>query len=95
MSTEIRIPGYLKEEVWKKYAGNRFKRKCWVDWCHYEMTVFDYQVTHNILPRDGGKTELENLRPICVQCKVCIGNTCGVREWSQYGNPSWTGGCLG
>ena len=35
------IPIKLKEEVWLNHFGKVYEHKCFIDWCHNEITVFN------------------------------------------------------
>ena len=81
------IPRALREQVWLTYAGEAYKHKCLVPWCQNVMTVFDFHVGHNIPESQGGKTELQNLRPICSRCNLSMGAQYSITEWSQLSKP--------
>lgn len=68
----------LKREVWKTWNGNNIEGKCFC--C--KDTLFDHNFVggHKAPRRDGGKTELNNLRPICSTCN----NEMGQREMYQW-----------
>jgi len=81
------IPKALREQVWLTYAGRRYDSKCHVPWCQNRMTVFDFQVGHDVPESHGGATELFNLRPICSRCNQSMGSQFTIRQWSALSRP--------
>ena len=79
------IPKALREQVWIKYFGKNYKHKCYIKWCKNDITVFDFQVGHNIPESKGGETVLENLRPICSRCNSSMSNNYTIDEWNKLG----------
>jgi 5-methylcytosine-specific restriction endonuclease McrA len=77
------IPAALREQVWIVKMGKVFEGKCPVTWCQNKITVFDFQSGHNIPESKGGKTDLDNLIPICSRCNLSMGNEYSIDEWSQ------------
>lgn len=75
------IPKALREQVWIKTMGFRFKGKCPTTWCRNEITVFDFQSGHNVPESKGGATAIDNLVPICSRCNLSMGNTYTFNEW--------------
>ena len=41
MKKKKAIPKALREQVWRKYIGEKFKNKCHISWCKNTITVFD------------------------------------------------------
>ena len=78
-----KIPLAVKQNVWVTNFGEVYKHKCYVDWCHRVMTVFEFEVGHNIPESKGGTLDLNNLRPICHQCNIGMGNQYTIDEWSD------------
>ena len=78
-----KITGALREAVWIKKMGRVFEAKCPVVWCPNKITVFDFQSGHNIPESKGGKTNIDNLLPICARCNVCMGDRYTIDEWSS------------
>ena len=62
------IPKAIREQVWLQYFGKCYQHKCFVSWCKNKISVFDFQVGHNIPESKGGKLTIKNLRPICSRC---------------------------
>lgn len=81
------IPKALREQVWITNLGSVFEAKCVVTWCVNKITVFDFEVGHNLPESKGGATTLENLRPICARCNKSMGNRYSIDEWNTLGKP--------
>jgi len=80
-----KIPKALREQVWRTLCGDVFKTKCIVVWCTNSITVFDFEVGHNIPESKGGTLTLSNLRPICSQCNRSMSNHYTIDEWNKLG----------
>lgn len=80
------IPKALREQVWIQNVGHRYEHKCLVDWCQNTMCVFDFHVGHNIPESRGGKTDINNLKPICARCNLSMSNQYTISEWSRMGS---------
>ena len=86
------IPKALREQLWLRYNGERYKSKCYIRWCRNDIDVFNYHVGHNVPQSKGGGLNLENLRPICSRCNLSMSNIYTIDEWKLLGNPikkSW------
>lgn len=79
-----KIPKALREQVWVKYVGKKYQRKCWIPWCKNTMNVFDFHVGHNLPESKGGKLEIGNLRPICARCNLSMSDTYTISEWMEF-----------
>lgn len=88
MERKAPIPKALREQVWLRDMGPRFKSKCKVRWCQNTITVFDFQCGHNLPESKGGKTDLSNLVCICSRCNLSMGNQYTIDEWNRKG-PKW------
>lgn len=77
------IPVALREQVWIHKMGRVFEGKCPVNWCQNTITVFNFQSGHNIPESRGGKTDLENLIPLCSRCNLSMGNQYTIDEWCK------------
>ena len=86
MYQKTKITKALREQVWISINGKRYNNKCYVRWCKNEIDVFNFQVGHNIPESKGGKTILENLKPICCRCNQSMGNTYSIDEWNNLGD---------
>ncbi len=82
------IPKALREQVWLKFIGKKYEAKCYIRWCKNTMDVFNFHVAHNIPERRSGKTELENLRPLCARCNLSMSDLYTIDEWQLLGNVS-------
>ncbi len=78
-----KIPIALRQACWVKQFGETYRHKCFVDWCHRNITCFDFEVGHNLPESKGGTLDLDNLRPICRQCNIGMGNTYTIDQWRQ------------
>ena len=79
------IPRALREQVWVQYAGHVFEKKCTVTWCKNTITVFDFEVGHNIPESKGGTLQITNLRPLCSRCNRSMSDTYSIDEWNRLG----------
>ena len=77
------IPKALREQVWLTHVGPVFAHKCFVTWCNNNISVFNFHVGHDIAESRGGATEISNLRPICPQCNLSMGNRYTIQAWSK------------
>ena len=68
------IPKSLKKMTWDKWIGpNIGKTKCLC--CkHQEIRQIEFHCGHIIAEVNGGKTTVENLKPICAQCNLSMGS---------------------
>lgn len=71
-STRISISSDFREEIFRKYIGTG-NGNCMC--CIKEpITRNNFHVGHIIAVSKGGKTNIDNLRPICGHCNVSMGN---------------------
>lgn len=78
------IPKALKEQVWIKYNGEKFSKKCYISWCKNKVTVFNFECGHNIPFSKGGSTTIDNLLPICSSCNKSMSNNYTIDEWIKF-----------
>jgi len=78
-----KIPLAMRQTIWVKHFDELFKHKCYVSWCDRIITCFDFQVGHNIPESKGGKTDIDNLYPICRNCNIGMSNRYTIEEWSN------------
>lgn len=78
-----RIPIALRQACWVRQFGETYQHKCYVDWCHRNISCFDFEVGHNVPESKGGTLDLDNLRPICRQCNIGMGNKYTIDEWRK------------
>jgi 5-methylcytosine-specific restriction endonuclease McrA len=79
------IPKALREQVWIANVGPAFQTKCLVRWCQNQISVFDFEVGHNIPESKGGTLEITNLRPICSRCNKSMSDNYTIDEWNKLG----------
>jgi hypothetical protein len=75
-----RIPKYIKNLAWKKHIGLGHEGKCYC--CGSTITLFNFQVGHNIALVKGGTDNIENLIPICAGCNNAMG-TDSIEEFKK------------
>lgn len=85
LSKKAKIPKKIREEVWVNYNGPCFEKKCNVSWCNNIINVFNYHVGHDIPESKGGTLDIVNLKPICSNCNLSMGNNFTITEWSNIG----------
>ena len=52
-------------------------------WCTRKISVFSFEVGHNIPESKGGKTTINNLIPICGDCNRSMGDRYTIDEFSR------------
>lgn len=75
------IPKRIREMVWSTHNGEKYSSKCYVSWCNNIINVFNYQVGHDVPESKGGTLDLSNLKPICGNCNLSMGNKYTITEW--------------
>jgi len=81
------LPKRIREVVWNTYNGDTYSSKCYVPWCSNIINVFNYQVGHDVPESKGGTYDISNLRPICSNCNLSMGNKWTIQEWGKLINP--------
>lgn len=67
------ISSKLKKEVWLMYHHTSLTGPCYIG-CGKHISFFEgYECGHVISVKNGGPTELENLKPICFDCNRSMG----------------------
>lgn len=66
------IPSAVKRLVWNRYIGENIgKSKCYC--CRStDITQLSFHCGHVIAENNGGKTNVDNLRPICQNCNLSM-----------------------
>jgi len=77
------IPKRIRELVWTTHNGETFAHKCFVTWCNNNINVFNFQVGHDIPESKGGTIDIDNLKPICGNCNLSMGNKYSITEWCK------------
>ncbi len=77
------IPKALREQVWIKTCGRVFDSKCYVKWCTNKISVYDYEVGHNIPHSKGGEDTIDNLYAICSRCNRSMNDNYTIDEFSK------------
>lgn len=80
---KTKIPLAMRQNIWIKHFDRVFEHKCFVSWCPRIITCFDFEVGHNIPECKGGKTDEQNLFPICHKCNGGMGSKYTIQEWSN------------
>jgi len=88
------LPKRIREVVWNTYNGETYSSKCYVPWCSNMINVFNYQVGHDIPESKGGTYDIGNLRPICSNCNLSMGNKWTIQEWGKLVNGNDKSKCL-
>lgn len=76
------IPKAVREQLWIRDIGPKFKGKCKTSWCKNKVTVFDFHAGHDIPESSGGITSIDNLVVICSRCNLSMASNYTFIEWS-------------
>src|SRR5581483_10451663 len=70
---KVKIPAALRNSVWNTYIG--VDKKLGFCCCceHTQIDAFNFACGHVIAEKNGGETNLQNLRPICTSCNSSMG----------------------
>ena len=77
------IPAALRKKVWEKHVGQSTQTKCF---CCLQNTITTFtkcntfHAGHIISHKNGGKTTIDNLLPICRNCNINMGS----ENWDDY-----------
>ena len=77
------LPKAVREQVWIGHNGKVFEHKCHITWCTNKINVFNFQVGHDIPRSKGGSDKLSNLKPICSNCNLSMGNSYTIKQWNK------------
>jgi 5-methylcytosine-specific restriction endonuclease McrA len=67
------IPKPLKKLVWDTYIGESVGIAPCFCCKHQQIRQIEFHCGHVLSEIDGGKLEIDNLRPICAQCNLSMG----------------------
>ena len=81
------ISDALKTQVWNEYLGKEVGTAKCVCCGVMEITQRDFEAGHVIAERKGGKTILDNLRPICKGCNARM-TTNNMKDWMKENYPN-------
>lgn len=68
-----KIQPKLRIEVWKKEFGDNDEGNCPLCSCIINIEKNGFHCSHIISEKNGGKIELDNLRPLCERCNLKMG----------------------
>lgn len=88
------IPKALRQQVWVRYFGKNFNKKCYIKWCNNMIDVFNFECGHDIPESKGGLTTINNLRPICSSCNKSMSNNYTISEWQNLEDETKKCGCV-
>tara|TARA_B110000902_G_scaffold264307_1_gene345448 strand:- start:1412 stop:1747 length:336 start_codon:yes stop_codon:yes gene_type:complete len=77
------IPKAIREQCWIKTFGEKYKSKCFINWCKNDINVFDFHVGHDKPESKGGTLNVDNLKPICARCNLSMSNNFTIKEWNK------------
>lgn len=81
---KCKISKNLKDLCWKKEFNNNITSKCPITFCSNTINKNNFQAGHIISEFNGGKTNLENLKPICSKCNLSM----GFNNWVDFDKKS-------
>ena len=88
------IPKAIREQCWIQVFGEKFKEKCYINWCENEINVFDFHVGHDKPESEGGTLDVSNLKPICARCNLSMSDNFTIAEWNKLNGKATTCGCF-
>jgi hypothetical protein len=65
------IPKTIRNQVWRRFCGDKLDAKCFC--CDQNLSYECWEAGHVVAESNGGKTTIENLRPICLSCNRSMG----------------------
>ena len=83
LKRKANIPKAIREQCWIKTFGEKYKSKCFINWCGNEINVFDFHVGHDKPESHGGTLNVDNLKPICARCNLSMSNNFSIKEWNK------------
>jgi len=83
------IPKAIREQCWIQVFGEKFKQKCYINWCENDINVFDFHVGHDKPESQGGTLDISNLKPICARCNLSMSNNYTIQQWNALSQKRW------
>ena len=65
------IPKTIRNQVWRRFCGDRLDAKCFC--CAQSLAYESWEAGHVLSEAKGGKSVIDNLRPICLPCNRSMG----------------------
>lgn len=99
------VPKVVKDHAWNRWIGDDIaKSKCFCCGLN-EIKMNSFHCGHVVAEVNGGKTTVDNLRPICASCNLSMGTDnlddfkvrCGFTAYPVESTQEpvlWTPGCL-
>ena len=66
------IPKVLRKAVWDKYIGEEVGSTMCMCCAGTTISQLNFHCGHVLAEANGGSTTIENLRPICASCNLCM-----------------------
>ena len=67
-----KIPKSVRNDVWDEHIGKKYGiGTCYV--CGQEIRASHFECGHIIAESKGGKSTIDNLRPVCERCNKSVG----------------------
>jgi hypothetical protein len=82
---KIAIPKKVKIDVWNTYISPNINSHLCLCCKKTIIQITDFQLGHVQSEKDGGTTEIGNLRPICSACNFSMGTTNMIDYVKKYG----------
>lgn len=89
-----KIDKRLKEDLWIKYCGAKMQTSACLCCQKHEITIWNFHCGHVVAESKGGKTDIENLRPVCAACNQSMHTTDMVEFMKTHNYPKsnhWNG----
>jgi hypothetical protein len=84
ISKKQKIHQKIRTTSWEKYlkdtGQNTYDIKCPISICNNIINPNTFQCGHIISENNGGKIEINNLKPICTSCNGSM----GIKNWDDY-----------
>lgn len=76
------IPKNLRMQVWQRWIGSETTAgQCFA--CGIPININAFDAGHNVPESKGGTATLDNLRPVCHQCNLGMGNVSTIEEYRK------------